>query len=222
MTGQAERICDLAHQCADTEDAEQALRCLVELRREVDDIVDVQVERALAGGRSFSDVARALGISRQAAHRRFRKLAPKRRPRRQRGLVASDAAQRAVRLAQAEALAAATSPGSEHVLLGVLRIDNETTRALVQKGVTPERIRAHARTSNGDGRASSSIRRIVTRAARVAITGGDRVLDVQPLLLAAVADPDGGARSALSALGIEPASLGASLEPRPHGELRGH
>jgi ATP-dependent Clp protease ATP-binding subunit ClpA len=160
-----------------------------------------------------------LGISRQAAHRRFRDLAPARR---RDPLVATDAARRVVRLAQAEALAAGASPGSEHVLLGILRTDCEAARALRFDGVTPERARAcvqsnAVRTPDGEPRHareaghSSSLPRILKQAARVALRRGDRELDPDPLLLAAVADPDGGARRTLTALSVEPASLRARL-----------
>jgi hypothetical protein len=219
MADQAQRICDLAQESAAANDHETALRALTELRSEVDAFVRAHVGRALAAGRSFSDVARALGISRQAAHRRFRDLAPARR---RDPLVATDAARRVVRLAQAEALAAGASPGSEHVLLGILRTDCEAARALRFDGVTPERARACVRSdgvrtpegeschTRGAGQ-SSSLPRILKQAARVALRRGDRELDPDPLLLAAVADPDGGARRTLTALSVEPESLRARL-----------
>jgi hypothetical protein len=215
MADQAQRICELAQESAAASDHETALRALTELRSEVDEFVRVHVGQALAAGRSFSDVARALGISRQAAHRRFRDLAPARR---RDPLVATDAARRVIRLAQAEAIAAGASPGSEHVLLGILRTDCEAARALRFDGVTPERARAcvqsHAvRTAEGEPEAShsNSLPRILKQAARIALRRGDRELDPDPLLLAAVADPDGGARGTLTALSVEPASLQARL-----------
>ena len=203
MTEHAERICELAHKSAEADEPDVALRTLTELGREVDAFVRVHVGRALQAGRSFTDVARPLGISRQAAHRRFRDLAPQRRPDRRRPLVASDAAREVVRLAREEALAAATTPGSEHVLLAVVRTNSETTRVLRSKGVTLERMRAYARGNadqSPDGRVASSIPRIVKRAAQIALSRGDELLDVQPLLAAAIADPDGGARRTLTAL----------------------
>jgi DNA-binding Lrp family transcriptional regulator len=215
MTRHAERICELAHESAAAEEPDIALRALVELRREVDAFVRVHVGRALRAGRSFSDVARALGISRQAVHRRFRDLAPERRHDRRRPLVATHAARDVARLAREEALAAGVPLGSEHVLLGVVRTDTETTRALRSKGVTPERVRAYARSSPGqspDGRVSSSIRRIVKRAALIALSRGHEELDVEPLLLAAIADADGGARRTLTALSV----LTPAIDARQH------
>ena len=207
MTRHAERICELAHKSAEAEEPDVALRTLTELAREVDAFVRVHVGRALQAGRSFTDVARPLGISRQAAHRRFRDLAPERRRDRRRRLVATDAARDVVRLARDEALAAGATPGSEHVLLAVVRTDSETTRALRSKGVTPERIREHARNDSGqglDGHVSSSIHRIVKRAAQIALSRDDEELDVPALLVAAITDADGGARRALTALTVPP------------------
>jgi hypothetical protein len=129
MTQHADRICELAQAAAEAEDADAALRALTQLRQETDTLIRVHARRALGSGRSFSDIARALGISRQAAHRRFRDLTPERRRARKRPLVATDAARRVVRLARAEALAAGAPPGSAHVLLGVLRTDALTRGA---------------------------------------------------------------------------------------------
>ena len=224
MNEQAQRICELARESATAGDDETALRALTELGREVDAFIRVHVGQALAAGRSFSDVGRALGVSRQAAHRRFRDLAIA-RPRTP--LVATDAARRVVRLAQAEAFAAGASPGSQHVLLGILRTDCDAARALRFEGVTPERARACVQSDTGrapngargnggaarDGDDSGSLPRIVRQAARVALSRGDRELDLPPLLQAALEDPDGGALRTLTALSVPPTSLLAILRP---------
>src|SRR5215211_3352657 len=47
-----------------------ALRALVDLRRELDEAEARHVEGALHEGRSWAQVAEALGISKQAAHKR--------------------------------------------------------------------------------------------------------------------------------------------------------
>src|SRR5215208_6902784 len=129
MTRDAERICALAHEAAEAEEPVVALRALAALRHEVDAFVSVQVGCTLRAGGSFSDVARALGVSRQAVHRRFRDLAPPRRRDRRPPLFATAAARHVMRLAREEAVAAAVPPGSAHVLLGLVRTDTETTRA---------------------------------------------------------------------------------------------
>jgi hypothetical protein len=222
---QAERICELAKSAA-AGDADTALPALAELRREVDAYVRVHVSHALEAGRSYGDVARMLGISRQAAHSRFRELAPSDRPPRKHPLVATEAARRAVRLAQVEAQAAGAPPGSGHVLLGILRTDCDATRALRFDGVTPERVRACLQNGAGDGRdlmrgreatdsrEATSIRSMLKHAARLAINRGRHELDLEELLLAALADPDGGARRTLTALTVDPASVHERLSSR--------
>ncbi len=52
----------------------EALAALTTLRSELDAFEREQVRRALENGYSYSAVARGLGISRQAAHRRYRSL----------------------------------------------------------------------------------------------------------------------------------------------------
>jgi hypothetical protein len=210
----AARICELAEASATADDADTALRALTELRTEIDALVRVEVGRALAAGRSFSDVARTLGISRQAAHRRFRDLAPKVRVERRHALVATDGARRVVRIARAEASAAGATPGSEHILLGVLRTDCDATRALRFEGVTPERARACVKSSAHAGHDAGSMPRILKRAAQVALSRGDREVDVEQLLLAALADSDGGATRTLTALAVEPTSVRKRLGHR--------
>jgi len=52
----------------------EALAALTTLRSELEAFEREQVRRALENGYSYSAVARGLGISRQAAHRRYRSL----------------------------------------------------------------------------------------------------------------------------------------------------
>src|SRR3954447_9080543 len=72
-------ICRLAEAAADATDPEAALETLTRLRREVDEFERQQVARALTAGRSFKTIARALGVSRQAVHRRYYDLTRRRR-----------------------------------------------------------------------------------------------------------------------------------------------
>jgi ATP-dependent Clp protease ATP-binding subunit ClpA len=200
------RICELAERAANAEDAESALRTLTELQQELDQFVSANVENALADGRSFADVARALSITRQAAHRRYRDLASERSKERPRRLVATDDARAAVRLARERAVAAGDPPRSEHVLLGILGTDTDASRALQAEGVTLEAAQACARGSD-DGDAEPSLRRILRQAGRVAIARGDERLGSDQLLLAALADRDGGAQRTLAAIGVTPAAI---------------
>ena len=118
---------------AHAEVPESALRGLAELRHELEQFVRANVERALASGRSFGDVARALSISRQAA-RRYRDLAPERAPQRQAGLVA--VARGDERLGSDELQLAALA-----ALAALADRDGGALRTLVALGVTPASVR---------------------------------------------------------------------------------
>jgi ATP-dependent Clp protease ATP-binding subunit ClpA len=213
VSTQGQRICELAKASACACDPESALRAVTELRRELDAFVRVQAEQALASGRSFGDLARALGISRQAAHRRFRELAPPRRSEPPRRIVLTDDARHVLRLARAEALeAGATAAGSEHVLLAILRTRTAAARALRSQGVTLERARVTECSHHHVGDVPL-VRRLVRNAGWLALRRGHRQLGAEHLLLAALADKDGGATALLAALGTTPAAIQARLEP---------
>jgi ATP-dependent Clp protease ATP-binding subunit ClpA len=211
MSSQGQRICELAKVSVGATDPEVALRTVTELRRELDAFVRVQAEQALASGRSFGDLARALGISRQAAHRRFRELAPARSPEPRRRIVLTDDARHVLRLARVEALEAGGTAGSEHVLLAILRTRTAAARALRSQGVTLER----ARTTECSHRDAGELplgRRLVRNAGWLALRRGDRQVGAEHLLLAALADEDGGATGMVAALGATPAAIQARLD----------
>jgi hypothetical protein len=206
-----ERICDLAEDAARAEDPMSALSTLTELRREVDELVRVHAERALESGRSLADVARALEISRQAAHRRYRHLVPSRSPAPSRRLKLTADGRAAVRLARERAVAAGSPLRSEHVLLGILGTGGDAARALEAEGVTCETALACARTIGAEGSERAvgrgSLRGLLREAGLVAVARGEDGLGTEQLLLAALGDADGGARRTLAALGVTAASI---------------
>ena len=69
------RLVELLEHAVRASDPEVALHALSALRRELDAFERVQAWRALDAGSSYGSVARSLGISRQAAHRRYRTVA---------------------------------------------------------------------------------------------------------------------------------------------------
>ena len=68
------RILDSLQRTLTSPEPLEALAALTTLRSELDAFEREQVRRALENGYSYSAVARGLGISRQAAHRRYRSL----------------------------------------------------------------------------------------------------------------------------------------------------
>ena len=144
------RLVELLEHAVRASDPEVALHSLSALRRELDAFERVQAWRALDAGSSYGAVARALGISRQAAHRRYRDLAAATEPpagaREPARLRVAPEARAAVQLASEEAAAlGAARMGSEHLLLGILRAgDPVAAAALRSAGVTLENARMAA------------------------------------------------------------------------------
>jgi hypothetical protein len=110
-----------------------ALASLTALRAQLDAFEQEQVRRALAAGLSYGAIGRGLGVSRQAAHRRYHGLTapPPRAP-------LDDDVRRLLALARHEAaLTGATEVGCEHLLLaaagrlGVRQVDLDAARELV-------------------------------------------------------------------------------------------
>jgi hypothetical protein len=193
-----------------------SLRALTALRTQLDAFERVQVWRALDAGHSYGEVARALGISRQAAHRRYRALAGATEPP---GRVRiSPEARAAVQLAGEEAAAlGAPQVGSEHLLLGILRVgDARAAASLKAEGVSLPAARASAQPTINDARRVSAeavtayAREVLAAALRHAVKDGG-VVDVADLLLAALERPGGGASRTLEALGVSPDAVRARL-----------
>ena len=199
-------ICRLAERLAEEEDPKAALGAVRALRAELDEFERSVVAAALEGGSSFGDVARQLGISRQAAHRRYRDLVPSDpRP------VLSAHAIRALQLAQEEARAlGASALSSEHLLIGVLRGGGDTCRALEAEGITRDGVRECVR-AGGGGEGEACGRAALNAAATIAAARGAPCIDPDHIVLAALAAGDGGALRAITALGVKPAAVRARL-----------
>jgi ATP-dependent Clp protease ATP-binding subunit ClpC len=108
--------------------------------------------------------------------------------------------------------------GSEHVLLAVLRIrDGPAAGALREAGITLEKARtqldAVAPRSALFNRLTpgSDLRAILTQPAREALRAGGRQIEVEHLLLGALTESGGAART-LRALGADPQHVRRALE----------
>jgi len=205
-------------------DPEMALTALTALRRELEAFERVQAWKALDSGSSYGSVARSLGISRQAAHRRYRELAaatepPPGAPEPTPKLRVSPEARAAVQLAGEEAKElGAVRMGSEHLLLGILRGgDGVGAAALRAEGVTLEAARlAVAPTLVGDeappnGGITAYARGVFHEALRAAAKEPRHVIGVADLLRAALRDQRGGACRTLAALSADVDAVAARL-----------
>ncbi len=113
------------------------------LRRELDATEAELAAEGLRAGMTWSQIGAALGVSKQAAHRRHSHgvaqldRAAETEHRGSRAIVSSEA-RRAVRIARTEAAAVGqTKVGTEHLLLGLLQCgDARTVEVLERLGVT--------------------------------------------------------------------------------------
>jgi transposase-like protein len=197
----------LARETVQIDDPETALRALTALRRELDGTEPEIVRRALQGGASWSQIARALGISKQAAHRKYRHLFDQTAAATDQRIVVSDEARQCIQFAREEAKRLAQpAVATEHILLGILRCDgSEALEALNAEGVTLEAARGCLQTTMPgipprglekpaeEYAVSAHARRIVEGSRREARDRGQDSIAVEHLLLALLSDSRNGA-----------------------------
>jgi hypothetical protein len=201
------QLARLAAEVAGAPTPRAALRNLNELRREIDAFERRQVAQALAEGETFAAIARELGISRQAVHRRFRDLAAGDLP-----LPTAPDVRRVLGLAREEAASlGAGELRGEHVVLAVLRIPELPAAVLLRSsGATLNRARTQVEAASPGGNMfrreldTSELRALLAGLAREARTGGGRRIEVEDLLLGTLEDPRGGAGRMLRAIGVDP------------------
>jgi hypothetical protein len=189
MVPKPQRIVALLERALTAPEPMRSLATLSELRRELDALEHAYVARALQAGESFAAIAKPLGISRQAAHRRYRHLtAP---PRRQ--TLSPEARSALLRAREEAARHGSGSIESTHLLLGIARerslgFDLDTARSSFR----PPAINAAAPSG-------------LHPALHARLAGGAGTLQVEHLLRAALEDPDG--LRLLDQLGITPEGL---------------
>ena len=204
------RLAELAAEVASASTPRAALRRLGELQRELDAFERRLVAQALAEGSSYAAIARDLGLSRQAVHRRFRALAPA-----EPALLTAPEVGRILQYAREEAAAlGAGVVGSEHIVLAVLRADDlPAARVLRSVGVTLQRARTQVEAAAPRARLfrrepeTGDLLSFVEAPAREARARGGRGIGAEDVLRAALEDPDGGAARTLRALGTDPDAL---------------
>jgi ATP-dependent Clp protease ATP-binding subunit ClpA len=222
----------LAHDAVHIPDPETALRALSALRLELDQIEPELVARALQAGATWSDVARALGVSKQAAHRKHRELArtlqltsPGGGPK----VLVTAEARRSIQLARDEAKQLGQpAVGTEHILLGILRCrGSQAVEALNTLGVTHEAARLCVQPTmpgvvpeqagtDGDGEqrqgVTSHARRILEGSLREAVKRHEDYIGVEHILLALLSDSRNGAVQTLEAMKTTPKAIRRQLE----------
>ena len=190
MAPNAQQIIALLERALTAAEPVHGLTTLNQLRGELDTLERFHVTRALQQGTSYTAIARPLGISRQAAHRRYR------------GLTAQPAAKPALspeaRSALIRAREEATRHGSisidsTHLLLAIARQRSLTLDInTVRRSFGPPMITANAPTG-------------LHPALHARLTRDHGPLRLDHLVRAALADPDG--QRLLDRLGIPPQQL---------------
>jgi uncharacterized protein YerC len=163
----------------------ESLATLAELREELDELERMHVARALQAGESYADIARPLGISRQAAHRRYRVLASTAPAK---PTLSPEARSALVRAREEAARHGSVSIDSTHLLLAIAG----------QRGVDVDA----ARRSFGPPTINAPVPSGLHPALHARLTRAAGMLGVDHLVRAALEDPDG--RRLLDRLGVAP------------------
>jgi hypothetical protein len=208
------------------DDLAESLTALAMLRSEQQREEAQRVSDALRAGWSWSQIGAALGITKQAAHRKYakRELVPAAAPG-DRELVISANARLAVFMARREAAGRGDSVvGTEHLLLGMLQQgEGGACEALKDVGVTLQSARVQADLFFPSDFADVEPGRLpLSAAARVALersTGevlrtGQRKLDTAHLLLALLRDAEARAVKLLTGLGVSPEAVERAVARR--------
>jgi ClpA/ClpB-like protein len=230
VTGKWMALSELCRRAHGEEGPAEGLQAISGLRASLDELERQHVGDMLDHGATWAEVADAIGISRQAAHRRFRRP-PRRRPTAPpstevQQILVTGVARETVRLAREEAAAlGAPAVGTEHLLLALARSAPESVaRALKSAGIDEEVLRASLQPtiiddgdpSQAEGTFTRYAREVLERSLGEAVERGEGFIGPDHLLLALVRNPAGGAAQTLEALGVEPLTvLDALASQRP-------
>jgi hypothetical protein len=206
-------LVDLAGQAL-SDDPERGLEAVAALRRELNEAEAAHVSRAVRSGWTWSKIGAALGVTKQAAHRKHanRPLLPL-SPEETYRVVVAGPARMAVHLARMEAAARKDDVvGTQHLLLGVLQLgEGRVAEAVGALRLTLQAARVQADLFFPSSLVESDPSRLpLSRRAREALEQalsemvrmGDTRLCPEHILLAVMRDPESGARRLLAGLGV--------------------
>lgn len=189
----------------------RALTAIRRLRQELDDLEEAQVANALSRGWSWARIGRALGVTRQAVHRKHSGCSPA--PLAWSGPVLSGNLKVAIVVARTEAAARGDAlVGTEHLLLGVLQQGEgraadalraagaslQTLRAAVDLLAPTDLCKVKPSQISMTSRASSA----VERAALLAVREGSERVTEEHLLRTLLRSTGSGALAALAATAV--------------------
>jgi hypothetical protein len=220
---------DLLRRAVSPEDPDDALRAITVLRGELDRLERDAVACARVSGSSWSTIADALSITRQAAQKRHRSASPSANAAPAPTVLVTAPARMAVRFGRQEARAMGCDlVGSEHLLLGILRSGgHRAAHVLNELGVSLDDARAAAQPTLVDGQGhtepagkdgiSAYARSVLEQSLREAVARGEGYIGVEHLLLALLREDVGGAARTLAELGVDPEAVRERLACAPPG-----
>ena len=206
----------------------KALAAIRRLRHELEDLEEAQVANALSRGWSWARIGRALGVTRQAVHRKYSHSSPA--PLAWSGPVLTGNLKVAIVVARTEAAARGDAlVGTEHLLVGLLQQGEGTAAtALREAGASLRTLRAalDVLAPTDLCHVTPSQITMTTRAAtaleQAAITAvrdqSERITDVH-LLRTLLEHSSSGAVFVLGATGVSRASVLAALEEAKSNRL---
>ncbi len=194
----------------------EGMRAITALRARLEGVEQQRVAEMLDQGATWAAVAETLGISRQAAHRRFRDVrkpppAPAPPSTQVNRILVTGVARATVTMAREEAAAlGAPAVGTEHLLLALTRSAPEPVAyALRSVGIDEEALRATlqptlvegSQPAAGDSVLTAHAREVLEGSLQQAVKRGDGFIGPDHLLYALLENPSGGASQTLAALG---------------------
>src|SRR4051794_26056919 len=199
----------------------KALSAIRRLRLELDDLEEAQVANALSRGWSWARIGRALGVSRQAVHRKYSGCAPT--PLAWSGPVLASNVRVAMVVARTEAAARGDAlVGTEHLLIGLLQQgEGAAADALRAAGASLQLLRAAVdvlspndlcRIKPSQITMTSRAAAAIERSALMALREGSERVNEEHLLRALLQSTGSGAQAALAATGISIDSVEAKLD----------
>ena len=186
-----------------------AAEVVAEIQALADDLIDDYVERGRMHGCTWVDIGNVLGVTRQAAQQRF--VAPRRQYSEEEP---SDEQKQAFASMKEVAVRHRNNYiGTEHVLWGLLAMENTATARLRAVGVTPEELRRQLEVQLSIGSSQAAERIAWTPYARkaMALASGSacETIRCEDLLLGLMRVGRGVAADVLAKQGVTPAAFQA-------------
>jgi hypothetical protein len=194
------------------QDLEHAVEVSAHLGDVADHLIGHFVDQARRAGASWTDIGQHMGVSKQAAQKRFVPRVPE-------DIDLSDAAafgrfteraRRAVEAAQEEARTALHSAiEPEHLVLGLLKPGGIAAQIFGEVGVTPEVLRAAVATPGAEKKprkghmpVSPATKKTLQLVVREALRLGHNYIGTEHILLGVLSDDQEPAARALTGLGV--------------------